>query len=109
MRGARLLLLLRGRLLARAIPEIRLQMPHELDLVAFARCRRAGDRAGAAGASSMTNAQIKLFGAIACSVIAMILAVIVITGSKYSADDKKAAWAAFSGVSSFWLGTTAGG
>ena len=57
----------------------------------------------------MTNAQIKLIGAILCSLTSMVLAVIVITGAKYSADDKKAAWAAFSGVSSFWLGTMVGG
>jgi len=76
--------------------------------MAYAPTRWARDHSGSAGAFEVTDAQIKLIGAIVCSVTAMILAIIVITGGDYSADDKKAAWAAFSGISSFWLGTTAG-
>jgi hypothetical protein len=51
----------------------------------------------------------KLLGAAICSVGGFVIALIVITGSttRYSADDKKAAWAALTSILTFWLGVGA--
>jgi hypothetical protein len=51
-----------------------------------------------------TNANVKLIGAAIFSVVALVLAIVVIAGKSYSADDKKAAWALITFVGGFWLG-----
>jgi hypothetical protein len=54
----------------------------------------------------MSPATRKFIGAVVFSLVALTIAIIVITGSKYQQDDKKLAWSTLSLVGGFWLGTS---